>query len=166
MLCDLCGAAISDGSEYHAVVRDSSVDHRTDPNLDGKRLLTARSPEHGRQLIGQYKARPFVARSCGRARSAGALLQHPEGLSEEALAEETGLTPARIGHQGTRHSRSAPSDSRAASLLNFYSTAGQSVASGAPRFKSAEAAKASAKTGVVGTYPQDCPESPASTAAA
>ncbi|TJZ95467.1 hypothetical protein [Actinacidiphila oryziradicis] len=49
-LCDLCGMAISDGSELYAFARDSSLIHPYDPKFDGKRCLTACSAEHMAQL--------------------------------------------------------------------------------------------------------------------
>ncbi|MFE7525456.1 hypothetical protein ACFU7Y_07020 [Kitasatospora sp. NPDC057542] len=76
-LRDLCGTVISDGSEYHALVRDSSVTHRTDPRLDGKRFITACSPEHGRQLIEQYQDRPFVEAELQAGKTGRALLERP-----------------------------------------------------------------------------------------
>ncbi|MDH6709838.1 hypothetical protein P3T27_006587 [Kitasatospora sp. MAA19] len=51
---------IADGSEVYFLVRDSSVVHRTDPKHDGQRLLVACGREHGRQLVEQYRSRPFV----------------------------------------------------------------------------------------------------------
>ncbi|WP_051838787.1 hypothetical protein [Streptomyces sp. NRRL WC-3742] len=95
-LCDLCGAVIADGSEVYFVVRDSSVVHRTNQEFDGRRLLVACGREHGRQLVEQYRDRPFVEPEQWAAKIGRALDQHPNGLSGAELAEATGLTPAQI----------------------------------------------------------------------
>ncbi|MEU4586763.1 hypothetical protein ACIG0C_15250 [Kitasatospora aureofaciens] len=70
--------------------------HRTDPKLDGRRLVVACGREHGRQLVDQYRGRPVVEPEQWAAKIMRALDQHSEGLSETELAEATGLTPAEI----------------------------------------------------------------------
>ncbi|MGP3950796.1 hypothetical protein [Streptomyces sp. 7N604] len=95
-LCDLCGVTISNGSEVHALVPDSSVIHARDPDLDGQRFLTACSPRHLEELQEQYRRRPFVNEEQWAGRISRALGHHPEGLGQEQLAAETGLSPLQI----------------------------------------------------------------------
>ncbi|GAA2815633.1 hypothetical protein GCM10010441_45330 [Kitasatospora paracochleata] len=95
-LCDLCGAVIEDGGEVYFLVSDSSVVHRTDRKLDGKRMVVARGREHGRQLVEQCRARPFVELELWAGKIGRALDRRPEGLRKAELAEATGLTPVEI----------------------------------------------------------------------
>ncbi|MFB7836136.1 hypothetical protein [Streptomyces sp. NPDC056056] len=95
-LCDQCGAVIDDGSELYAVVPDSSVVHARDPMLDGRRMIVACSREHQRDLEEQYRRRPFTDAELWAGKIYRAMDEHPDGMSEEKLAEETGLTPAQI----------------------------------------------------------------------
>lgn len=59
-LCDLCGWAVPEDGLLSALVPDSSALHVSDPELDGKRALTACSVDHLAELIEQYRRRPFV----------------------------------------------------------------------------------------------------------
>ncbi|MEU6313802.1 hypothetical protein [Streptomyces sp. NPDC047014] len=95
-LCDWCGAVVSDSTEWYSVVPDSSAVHSSDPVLDGKRMVVGCSREHLAELVEQYKRRPFVAGELFAGKIARVLEQHPEGLSEEDLVRETGLTAAQI----------------------------------------------------------------------
>ncbi|MFE4309188.1 hypothetical protein ACFRR6_24425 [Streptomyces sp. NPDC056891] len=95
-LCDQCGAVIDDGSELYAVVRDSAVVHAHDPKLDGRRMIVACSREHQRDLEEQYRRRPFIDAELWAGKIYRAMDEHPDGMSEEKLVEETGLTPAQI----------------------------------------------------------------------
>ncbi|WP_433860093.1 hypothetical protein [Streptomyces kronopolitis] len=95
-LCDLCGVVISDQSEINAVVRDSSVTHAHDAQLDGKRWLTACSREHMAELVEQYKQRPFVDAELWAGKIARAIEAHGGRISSEELAEETGLAQDQI----------------------------------------------------------------------
>ncbi|MET8957622.1 hypothetical protein ACWEO4_45925 [Streptomyces sp. NPDC004393] len=95
-LCDLCGAEISGQAEVHALVPDSSVIHGHDPKLDGKRWLSACSPEHLAALLDVYKQRPFVDVELWAGKISRAVEAHRGRISPEELAEETGLTQAQI----------------------------------------------------------------------
>ncbi|MEV7122199.1 winged helix-turn-helix domain-containing protein [Kitasatospora griseola] len=53
------------------------------------------SREHGRQMVEQYRARPFVEPELWAGKIARALAERP-GLSPVELAEETGLTPEEV----------------------------------------------------------------------
>lgn len=95
-LCDLCGATVADDSEWYASVRDSSVVHAFDPKGDGRRLLVGCTSEHLKQLIEQYKRRPFIDAELWAGQIGRAIGHHPQGISADELAEETGLNPAQI----------------------------------------------------------------------
>ena len=95
-LCDLCGAVVRDDNELYALVPDSSVTNRADPAHDGTRFLVACTREHLHTLVAQYKARPFTDAELWAGKIGRALGDHPEGLSDEALAQATGLTPAEV----------------------------------------------------------------------
>jgi hypothetical protein len=95
-LCDLCGVTIANGSEVYDLVPDSSVIHAQDPTLDGKRFLTACSPDHLEELREQYRRRPFVNEELWAGKILRALEQHPEGLDQDRLLEATGLNPLQI----------------------------------------------------------------------
>jgi len=57
-LCDVCAAVLTDGTELHAVLADSSaVDAR--PALDGWRRVVACTPDHLAELVDHYRGRPF-----------------------------------------------------------------------------------------------------------
>ncbi|MDG9695320.1 hypothetical protein QC281_35165 [Streptomyces sp. DH17] len=97
-LCDACGIVIGNGNgiENYAFVRDSSAIHPRDPRLDGKHMVVACSREHLSQLIEDYKRRPFNDAELWAGKIARAMFWHSGEVSEEQLAEETGLTPEQI----------------------------------------------------------------------
>lgn len=95
-LCDLCGAVIEDGSEVYATVRDSSAIHAHDARYDGERLVVACSQDHLGELMRQYRERPFVDAELWAGKIARAMLAHPQGMSAEVIAAETGLGPGQI----------------------------------------------------------------------
>lgn len=95
-LCDLCGTAVSNESEIYALVPDSSAIHAHDPKFDGKRMVVACSREHLAELVEQYKHRPFIDAELWAGKIYRAMEEHPDGISSEALAEETGLDQAQI----------------------------------------------------------------------
>ncbi|POX48956.1 hypothetical protein [Streptomyces sp. Ru72] len=95
-ICDLCGAVVSDSTEWYALVRDSSAIHAVESKYDGKRMLVGCSREHLEDLVEQYKRRPFVDAELWAGKIARVLRRHPEGVSEEDLARESGLTHEQI----------------------------------------------------------------------
>lgn len=95
-LCDLCGEEISGQAEIHALVPDSSVIHGHDPQMDGKRWLTACSCEHMGALADVYEQRPFVEAELWAGKIGRAVEAHRGRISPEELAEATGLTQAQI----------------------------------------------------------------------
>jgi hypothetical protein len=95
-LCDLCGMAISDGSELYAFARDSSPIHPYDPKFNGNRCLTACSAEHMTQLQEEYKHRPFIEEEPWAGKMGRVFDQHPEGLSIKDMIEATGLTRKQL----------------------------------------------------------------------
>ncbi|MGV9566026.1 hypothetical protein [Streptomyces sp. NPDC003480] len=78
-----------------ALIRDSSA-ILTESKYDGKRMLVGCSREHLDELVEQYKRRPFVDAELRAGKIARVLRQHPEGVSEEGLARESGLTHEQI----------------------------------------------------------------------
>ncbi|MFF2747782.1 hypothetical protein ACFVVA_19805 [Kitasatospora sp. NPDC058048] len=59
-LCDHCGEAVARADLVSVLVPDSSALHRSDPALDGRRVLRACSAEHLTALIDRYRRRPFI----------------------------------------------------------------------------------------------------------
>ncbi|MFD5015360.1 hypothetical protein [Streptomyces chartreusis] len=94
-LCDLCGAVTCDGARWSAVVPDSSS-ITVNPESDGKRLIVGCSRQHLAELAEQYKHRPFIDAELWQGKIARAMRQHPDGVSPETLAEETGLSLQQI----------------------------------------------------------------------
>jgi hypothetical protein len=95
-LCDLCGAVVSDSSEWYAVVPDSSSIHAVDAKFDGKRMVVGCTQEHLRELVEEYKRRPFVEAELWAGQIGRAIEAHGGRISPEELAEETGLTQDQI----------------------------------------------------------------------
>ncbi|MGI5532461.1 hypothetical protein ACQEVX_35370 [Streptomyces syringium] len=95
-LCDLCGAVVSDGSEFYGLAPDSSVVHSENPKFNGKRWLTACSREHLAGLVEQYKHRPFVDEELWAGKIARAMDQHDGRISTEELMATTGLDQDQI----------------------------------------------------------------------
>ncbi|WP_407548071.1 hypothetical protein QOM21_03585 [Streptomyces sp. Pv4-95] len=95
-LCDVCGAVITDHSEVHARVPDSSVVHPDDPELDGWRPLTACSAAHLAELRDEYERRPYIDEEQWAGKMSRALDRHPDGLTFEQMAAITGLTRGQL----------------------------------------------------------------------
>jgi hypothetical protein len=95
-LCDFCGATISHGSELYALVPDSSAINARDPELDGKRFLTACSRDHLAELQEKYLRKPYVIEELWTGKISRAIQDHPFGLSLKQLAEVTGLSVPQI----------------------------------------------------------------------
>ena len=64
--------------------------------MDGKRMVVGCTQEHLRELVEQYKRRPFVDAELWVGKIDRVMQQHPEGISEEDLAEATGLDLGQI----------------------------------------------------------------------
>lgn len=100
-LCDLCGTVISEATELVALVQDSSAVHAHDAAFDGWRLVTACTQEHLRELVEQYRQRPFVEAE----QWAGKIMRAVAGShgrrvdDDDVLCELTGLTVQQI-HAG------------------------------------------------------------------
>ncbi|MGW1617377.1 hypothetical protein ACWCQZ_50455 [Streptomyces sp. NPDC002285] len=94
-LCDLCGAVTWDSARWTAVVPDSSS-ITVDPEFDGKRLIVGCSREHLAALTDCYKHRPFMDAELWSGKIARVIQQHPDGISPQDLAEETGLDMDQI----------------------------------------------------------------------
>ncbi|MCW7946706.1 hypothetical protein AAW14_33185 [Streptomyces hygroscopicus] len=97
-LCDLCGTLVLDGTQWNALVRDSSAIHAIDPKYDGKRLVVSCSREHLAAVVEQYERRPFLYAELWAGKITRVLRQHPNGISPEDLARETGLNSDEIKH--------------------------------------------------------------------
>jgi hypothetical protein len=91
-LCDVCAAVVTDGTELHAMLADSSAVDPRRPVLDGWRRVVACGPDHLAELVDHYRGRPFdddelcayvVARAGRRA---------PWELDLAGVAESSGLT--------------------------------------------------------------------------
>jgi hypothetical protein len=95
-VCDLCGTAIADRTEYCAFVRDSSAIYWHDPVRAGRRMVVACSPDHLDQLIEKYRRRPFVEAELWAGKMARAMFWHSGEAGEEELGAETGLSPEQI----------------------------------------------------------------------
>jgi len=95
-LCDLCGAVVSDSTEWYALVPDSSSIHAVDAKFDGKRMVVGCTKEHLAELVEQYKHRPFIEPQLWAGKIARALDKYGGQISEEDLARETGLAPDQI----------------------------------------------------------------------
>lgn len=96
-LCDVCGAVMTaDDEELYVRMPDSLSVHAVDAEFDGKRMIVACSREHLARLVEQYKRRPFVVEELWPGKIGRVRETHPDGISAEVLAEETGLDPDQI----------------------------------------------------------------------
>ncbi|MGW1617426.1 hypothetical protein ACWCQZ_50820 [Streptomyces sp. NPDC002285] len=84
-----------DSARWSAMVPDSSS-ITVDPKFDGTRLIVCCSRQHLAELTEQYKHRPFVDAELWQGKIARAIQHHPDGISPETLAEETGLNLQQI----------------------------------------------------------------------
>nr|WP_230211117.1 hypothetical protein [Streptomyces kaniharaensis] len=98
-LCDHCGQAVVGADLLSALVPDSSALHATDPDLDGKRVLTACSVDHLAALIEEYRRRPFVPEEQWAAKVCRALAGHDEPVPLSTVAQLCGLSE-RQAQQG------------------------------------------------------------------
>ncbi len=91
-LCDHCGRVVLDEDLLGALVPDSSAVHVSDPQLDGKRVLTACSAEHLAALVEVYRSRPFVREEQWAAKVCRALGDYDEPVPLAVVAELSGLS--------------------------------------------------------------------------
>lgn len=91
-LCDECGQVVADNDLLSALVPDSSVLHGSDPDLDGKRVLTACSVDHLAVLVEQYRRRPFVPQEQWAAKVCRTLAGYEEPVALSTVAEQSGLS--------------------------------------------------------------------------
>jgi hypothetical protein len=91
-LCDECGEVVADDELIGALVPDSSALHASDPELDGKRLVTACSVEHLTVLVEQYRSRPFVREEQWAAKVCRALAAYDEPVPLGTVAALSGLS--------------------------------------------------------------------------
>ncbi|AUG81658.1 hypothetical protein CFP65_7053 [Kitasatospora sp. MMS16-BH015] len=91
-LCDLCGEIVADEDLLGALVPDSSALHESDPDLDGKRVVTACTAAHLVVLVEQYRDRPFVPEEQWAAKVCRALAEFDEPVTLSLVAELSGLS--------------------------------------------------------------------------
>ncbi|MEU8511039.1 hypothetical protein AB0C76_05545 [Kitasatospora sp. NPDC048722] len=91
-LCDLCGQAVPADDLLCALVPDSSALHVRDPDLDGKRALTACTVDHLADLIEQYRRRPFVLEEQWAGKVCRALAEYDEPVPLRTVAALSGLS--------------------------------------------------------------------------
>ncbi|MEU0404321.1 hypothetical protein ABZ318_29670 [Streptomyces sp. NPDC006197] len=77
-------------------MRDSSAVHRSNPVLDGLRVITACSTSHLARLRQPYRQRPFNSVELWAHKISDALARHPQGLERQRLIDETGLNTLQI----------------------------------------------------------------------
>ncbi|PAZ12913.1 hypothetical protein CLM62_27695 [Streptomyces sp. SA15] len=59
-------------------------------------MVVGCTQEHLKELVEQYKRRPFVDAELWAGKIGRAMQQHPDGIDEEDLARETALSPEQI----------------------------------------------------------------------
>lgn len=64
--------------------------------IGDERMVVGCTQEHLKELVEQYKRRPFVDAGPWAGKIGRAMQQHPDGIDEEDLARETGLSPEQI----------------------------------------------------------------------
>ncbi|MGW7094704.1 hypothetical protein [Streptomyces sp. NPDC054874] len=94
--CDLCGVLLPGESVPSTVVRDSSFLAAHDPGQDGKRRVSACSPEHLADLIDRYQRRPFTQAELWAGKIARSQERHPGESSVKDLCANTGLTRSHV----------------------------------------------------------------------
>ncbi|MFC4054122.1 hypothetical protein ACFOY4_30895 [Actinomadura syzygii] len=96
--CDQCGVLITDGTERHGSVPDSSAIHPTQPAWDGRRMVVACSLDHLRRLHAQ--ARPFIDAELWAGKLLRALKEARRAdqieVSVAELLDAAGLTPQQM----------------------------------------------------------------------
>ncbi|MEV0533609.1 hypothetical protein [Kitasatospora sp. NPDC050463] len=91
-LCDQCGRVVPEEDLLGILVPDSSALHATDPELDGKRLVTACCVAHLDTLVDEYRRRPFVPEEQWAAKVCRALAGYDEPVPLGTVAALTGLS--------------------------------------------------------------------------
>ncbi|MFD8708468.1 hypothetical protein ACFV1W_38805 [Kitasatospora sp. NPDC059648] len=91
-LCDHCGQVGDATDLLSALVPDSSALHPSDPELDGRRVLTACTVEHLAELVQQYRDRPFVPEEQWAGKVCRALAEQEEPVPLSLVAQMSGLS--------------------------------------------------------------------------
>ncbi|MFI9361451.1 hypothetical protein ACIG5E_10350 [Kitasatospora sp. NPDC053057] len=91
-LCDQCGRVLAASDLLSALVPDSSALHPSDPELDGRRVLTACTLEHLAELVEQYRGRPFVPEEQWAGKVCRTLAAQEEPVPLSLVARMSGLS--------------------------------------------------------------------------
>ncbi|MFH9347707.1 hypothetical protein [Kitasatospora sp. NPDC017646] len=91
-LCDLCGQVVAAPDLLSALVPDSSALHPSDPELDGRRVLTACTVEHLAELVEHYRDRPFVPEEQWAGKVCRTLAEQEEPVPLSQVAQLSGLS--------------------------------------------------------------------------
>ncbi|MGW7268290.1 hypothetical protein [Streptomyces sp. NPDC054842] len=100
-ICAQCGVPLGPNEGRIVGVPDSSFVSPLTPQLDGKRILLVCSAEHGQLMYEEYQRRPFIEEQLWEIRLTQGmrtidLRQWPDGVTAEALAQASGLTPEQV----------------------------------------------------------------------
>ncbi|MFI9318600.1 hypothetical protein ACIGXI_02265 [Kitasatospora aureofaciens] len=91
-LCDHCGRVVPAADLLSALVPDSSALHPSDPELDGRRVLTACTVEHLAELVEYYRERPFVLEEQWAGKVCRALAEQEDAVPLSLVARMSGLS--------------------------------------------------------------------------
>ncbi|SDT82839.1 hypothetical protein SAMN05216371_7646 [Streptomyces sp. TLI_053] len=91
-ICDHCGLAVIAEDLLGAIVPDSSAVHVSDPELDGRRVVTACSAGHLAALVEVYRSRPFVPEEQYAAKVCRTLADYDEPVPLGVVAALSGLS--------------------------------------------------------------------------
>ncbi|MGY0459127.1 hypothetical protein ACW14Y_02555 [Kitasatospora sp. cg17-2] len=91
-ICDHCGLAVLAQDLLGALVPDSSAVHASDPELDGRRVVTACSAGHLAMLVEVYRSRPFVPEEQYAGKVSRTLADYDEPVPLSVVAALCGLS--------------------------------------------------------------------------
>ncbi|MEK2495081.1 hypothetical protein WN990_36615 [Kitasatospora purpeofusca] len=91
-ICDHCGLAVPAQDLLGALVPDSSAVHASDPELDGRRVVTACSAGHLAMLVEVYRSRPFVPEEQYAGKVSRTLADYDEPVPLSVVAALCGLS--------------------------------------------------------------------------